>query len=86
MCQLFTSEGERVTLQRLAPGTSVFDGTVAGAELVIVEGSIVEADCHYESGTWIRLPSETDARMNAGTQGATIYLKTGHLARAVEGA
>lgn len=86
VCQLFAGDGEQVSLQRLAPGTSVFDATVAGAELVIVEGSIVEADCHYASGTWIRLPNGSNARMNAGAQGATIYLKTGHLLRAIEGA
>lgn len=86
VCQLFSNDSERTSLQRLAPGTSVFDGPVAGAELVIVEGSIVEADCRYESGSWIRLPNGTDARISAGAQGATIYLKTGHLAEAVEGA
>lgn len=86
VCLLFSGDSEQSSLQRLDPGASVLDGTAGGAELLIVEGSIVEADRRYESGTWIRLPNGADARMSAGTQGATIYLKTGHLAGAIAGA
>lgn len=80
VCRLFSDGSEQTSLQRLEPGLSVVEGHDAGAEVLILEGSIVEADCSYESGTWIRVPDDAVARMFAGAQGATIYLKTGHLA------
>ncbi len=36
----------------------------------------------YERGAWIRLPNGSRAQYYAGTGGATLYLKTGHLGHA----
>lgn len=80
VCRLFPGVAEQTSLQRLEPGARVLQGHVAGAEVLVLDGSIVTAGGRHERGTWIRTTSDADAGMGAGPQGATIYLKTGHLA------
>lgn len=82
VCPLFRADTEQVWLQRLAPGEAVFAEPVESAELLLVEGRLVDGEHAYERGSWMRLPSGACPRMAAGAQGATVYLKTGHLTKA----
>lgn len=84
VCPLFSNDNERVSLQRLNAGAALFTTRVAaGAELLVIEGELLEAGQIYKTGSWIRLPIAlpTDAlsQLQAGVEGATVYLKTGHL-------
>ena len=79
VCPLFADDIEKVCLQRLAPGQTVFADSANSAELLVLDGSVVMADQTYERGSWIRLPESASPDIAATTQGATVYLKTGHL-------
>ncbi len=79
VCPLFSDDIEQVCLQRLAPGETVFAESANSAELLVLDGSVVMADQTYECGSWIRLPEGDFPEIAATAQGATIYLKTGHL-------
>lgn len=79
-CLLFASDAEHVTMQRLMAGNRVFDGFVNGAEILILEGTLSEGQKQYVSGSWLRLPSGHYPDFIADVAGASIYLKTGHLA------
>ncbi|TFL13045.1 anti-sigma factor [Pusillimonas caeni] len=78
-CELFDGPAEHVSLQRLAAGAAVFSGPVEGAEILVLEGCLLENGRQYDSGDWIRLPPGRYADFKAGGAGSVIYLKTGHL-------
>lgn len=80
VCPLFDDGAEQVSLQRLAPNEPLFAGPVDGAELLVIGGSLAAPGRAYENGSWIRLPKGDDPGIAAGPAGATLYLKTGHLA------
>lgn len=77
MCRLFSNTNEQLSLQRLAPDTLF---SIDNAELLVLEGGLLEDAQHYPRHSWLRLPPGDTAPLRAGAHGATIYLKTGHLA------
>ncbi|WP_350561840.1 cupin domain-containing protein [Psychrobacter sp. CAL346-MNA-CIBAN-0220] len=82
VCPLFSNDNEQVSMQRLNAGVALFaTEIVGGAELLVIEGELIEAEQTYKRGSWIRLPVGSVAQLNAGAEGVTIYLKTGHLAQ-----
>ena len=83
ICPLFTSRAEQVSLQRIAAGTALFSTATHGAELFIITGSLLVDGELLPQGTWLRLPHGEQADVVAGSTGATVYLKTGHLPAAI---
>ena len=81
VCPLYASDHEQVCLQRVAPGAALFAGPVAGAELLVLDGAVVTDGQSYPRGSWIRLPVGAHPEVMTGAEGATFYLKTGHLAQ-----
>lgn len=79
VCPLFARGTERVSLQRLSPGETVFDQAVDGAEVLVVRGELIRGTTRLGPLGWLRLPPGAHADVAAGPQGATVYLKTGHL-------
>lgn len=79
VCPLFSSGMEQVSLQRFARGQTVFAESTNSAELLVLDGSVAMAGQPYERGSWIRLPEGEFPQIAANAQGATVYLKTGHL-------
>jgi anti-sigma factor ChrR (cupin superfamily) len=84
-CVLFVGQTEHVSIERLEPGIALFDKPVGGAELFVLEGTLQEGTRQYGQGAWIRLPPGDCPVIVAGRQGATAYLKTGHLTVGYEG-
>ncbi|HEP8424919.1 TPA: cupin domain-containing protein [Pseudomonas aeruginosa] len=84
VCQLFSSITETVCLEQLTPGKQLFSEAVTSAELLVLAGALILRDLNYERGSWIRLPEGSYPEIQAGPYGATIYLKTGHLAEMAE--
>jgi len=83
ICPLFSSGSEQVSLQRPDPGARLFDTPVGGAEILVLTGELT-ADCKsYGQGSWIRLPAGDLPEFSAGSNGATVYMKTGHLSAAM---
>jgi hypothetical protein len=65
---------------RLPPVSRSTTTPVDSAELLVLAGEVVMGHQSYERGSWIRLPAGDYPEIAAGEQGATLYLKTGHLA------
>ena len=84
VCHLYSDAREQVSLQRIKTGEVLFADTIAGgAELLVLEGDLIEAGQTYQRGGWIRLPVDAISQITAGENGATVYLKTGHLSQII---
>ncbi len=84
VCPLFSDDVEQVSLQRIEAGELLFNEPVLnGAELLVIAGELVDDDRVYQRWGWLRLPAGEYAQITAGREGATIYLKTGHLSQVV---
>lgn len=83
VCPLYAHAGEQVSLQRLAPGDTWAFETTDGAEWLVLAGALQDGAQRHAVGTWMRWPPGDTVHMRAGPQGATLYLKTGHLASRV---
>ena len=84
VCHLYSDAREQVSLQRIKTGEVLFADTIAGgAELLVLEGDLIEAGQTYQRGGWIRLPVDATSQIAAGVNGATVYLKTGHLSQVI---
>lgn len=84
VCHLYSDAREQVSLQRINAGEVLFaEAITEGAELLVLEGTLIEAGQTYQRGGWIRLPADATSQITAGANGATVYLKTGHLAQII---
>ncbi|MBH0064468.1 cupin domain-containing protein [Psychrobacter sp. SZ93C1] len=89
VCALFSDDGEQVSLQRLTAGVALFNEDIingvgtGGLELLVVEGSLVDGDKVHQRDSWIRLPVGEQSQIKAGSEGVTVYVKTGHLIQVV---
>lgn len=79
-CPLHTTAFEQVSLQRLPPGLPLQPDTRGGAELLVLAGQLVDHETPYPAGSWLRLAPQEACALRAAAEGATLYLKTGHLA------
>ena len=83
-CPLYSDIREQVSLQRINAGEVLFaDAIAGGAEILVLEGTLIDAGQTYQSGGWIRLPVDATSQITAGANGATVYLKTGHLSQII---
>lgn len=81
VCPLFAGAHELVSLQRLKPGAALFAELVeGGVELLVLNGEMLLDGETHEQGSWMRFPVGDLPDLVAGSGGADIYLKTGHLA------
>lgn len=78
-CPLYSDSSENVRLVRLPAGASVFSGSMPGAEILVLQGSVLDRQRTYSSGSWVRLPAGVHPDFAAGGQGAKFYIKTGRL-------
>ena len=84
ICHLYSDIREEVSLQRINVGEVLFaDAIAGGAEILVLEGTLIDAGQTYQSGGWIRLPVDATSQITAGANGATVYLKTGHLSQII---
>lgn len=70
---------ETVTILVLEPGAELKVSSLNGAELLVLQGSIVEQDDTLVPGCWLRLPVDSPLSLKATASGTRIWLKTGHL-------
>ncbi len=72
--------GERVALERWAPHTEVGERHLpGGAEYLVLEGELEDAEGSYPAGSWLRCPPGSRHRPFTGEAGVRFYVKTGHL-------
>lgn len=85
VCRLFSNDSEHVSVQKIRAGEALFTSEIiGGAELLVLEGALIQSGQTYNRGGWIRLPVDAIPQIDVGVQGVTIYLKTGHLTQ-IEG-
>jgi anti-sigma factor ChrR (cupin superfamily) len=71
---------ERVMLVRWEPNTPFKEHTHHGGEEVfVIEGSFSDDFGDYPAGTWLRYPDRSSHKAFTGDEGASLYLKAGHL-------
>jgi len=80
VCPLHHTDHEQVSLMRLPPNHALALDTRGGAELLVLEGEVMENATALGPLSWLRLPPGDGLEFRAGTCGVTVYLKTGHLA------
>ncbi|MDP5084526.1 MAG: cupin domain-containing protein [Yoonia sp.] len=76
---LYRDSRETVRFVTLAAGSSLSELPSGGAEILILSGLCQEGGDHLPKGTWLRLPEGTPLRITAQDEGATLWIKTGHL-------
>lgn len=78
VCCLFDDGVETVQLQRLVPGQTLAIAEGRQAELLVLDGGLMEGGRVYQSGSWLRFPAQLHPVLSAGDTGATVYVKTTH--------
>ena len=76
---LFKDEREEVRIEEWQAGTEVVIDAPNGAELFVLEGSMSEGKDKFHPQSWLRVPINSQIVAKAGTNGAKVLLKTGHL-------
>jgi anti-sigma factor ChrR (cupin superfamily) len=68
------------SLERWAPGARPSRAVAPGGEeMLVLEGSLHDAEGDYPPLTWIRRPDSSLRAPSAGPDGALVFVKTGHL-------
>lgn len=76
---LFQDDRETVQIETWRTGIEVVVNMPGGAELLVLEGGFAESGEALRPQSWLRLPMGSQLRAIAGPQGATVWIKTGHL-------
>ena len=83
-CSLHCYASERVTVEKWTPNTQgpkhVHEG---GEELFVMTGRLNDELGSYPRGTWLRNPPGSSHACFTEAEGATVWIKTGHLTRAL---
>jgi hypothetical protein len=76
---LFKDAREDVRLEHWAPGAEVVVDADGGAELFVLDGGFREGGDELHRHSWLRVPIGYRIRARAGSDGARVWIKTGHL-------
>lgn len=76
---LFENHEERVEVRKLAPDEHIELDAKGGAEVFVLDGSLMHQSDALDRWDWLRLPVGADGVLRAGSSGARIWTKTGHL-------
>lgn len=74
---------EVVTYHHMEPGAVLTSQAPGGIELLVIGGSVRVGADQLETHAWLRLPDGDSLSAVAGTTGARIWMKTGHLPFAI---
>lgn len=76
---LFQDTRETVRLERWDPHAETSIDASGGAEMLVLGGSFVERGDTLHPQSWLRIPIGGECRAKAGSKGARVWVKTGHL-------
>jgi len=82
MAELHRDAFETVRFARLEAGATLDITDAGGIEVLVIDGTITTQDDTLGNGGWLRLPEGTPLHMKAGNDGASVWIKTGHLPHA----
>ncbi|MEL7446889.1 MAG: cupin domain-containing protein [Pseudomonadota bacterium] len=77
--ELHSDARETVLLEQWEAEVVLEIGDRGGLELLVLDGSLDGEDITLETHDWLRLPKGDRLRLTAGSRGARIWIKTGHL-------
>lgn len=77
---LFQDVREDVRLERWAANAAINLDLPGGIEILVLEGGFQEGGEKFTSQSWLRLPARSRLEAKAGTSGARVWIKSGHLA------
>ena len=80
---LFRDPREHVSLEVWSTNTRHMLNAPGGAEVLVLEGSLDAGGRAMGPRDWLRLAPGSDAMLDAGADGARLWIKTGHLRDAV---
>jgi len=78
---LFQDHAEAVRVEDWAAGGTVQIDATGGAELLVLDGGFQESGEAFRKHSWLRVPSG-EVSVTAGSDGARVWIKSGHLANA----
>jgi anti-sigma factor ChrR (cupin superfamily) len=76
---LFQDAHETVQLEVWSPGAQIDMHYAGGAELLVIKGDVMSMGDALPAQSWLRLPIGAHLSATAGPQGASVWVKTGHL-------
>lgn len=79
---LFRDKYEAVRVERLQPGAALDLDCNGGAELLVLEGDLVESGDWLQRHAWCRMPDGYGVSGRAGESGCLLWIKSGHLIHA----
>lgn len=82
---LFSDAHEDVRLERWHPGGTFTLAAPKGVELFVLDGGFTEGDETFVQQSWLRLPPGYMLQARAGTDGARLWVKSGHLGSPIRG-
>lgn len=72
-------EYETVLLETLEPGSRRDFAGLGGAEVLVLDGAVEWEQQDFDRHSWLRFPAGSDHAVTAGSEGARLWIKTGHL-------
>ncbi|MEM6889713.1 MAG: cupin domain-containing protein [Pseudomonadota bacterium] len=79
VAELHRDAREHVTYWSIESGAKIDLSEPGGIEVLVLSGSLTEGDETLVKDSWLRLPEGTTLAASAGAEGATLWIKTGHL-------
>ncbi|WP_415400856.1 cupin domain-containing protein [Tateyamaria sp. SN3-11] len=80
--ELHRDDREVVTYSHLDAGATIANEDSGGIEMLVIAGTLEENGETLEKGAWLRLPEGATLNAKAGSDGAKVWMKTGHLVHA----
>lgn len=77
---LYKDEFEDVRFEYWKPGAKIRVDAGGGGEIFVMEGGLIENGDTLRQHSWLRVPTGSTLNSIAGPEGATVWIKTGHLA------
>lgn len=80
---LFRDRRECVTMERWRPNAEMVIGADGGVEIFVVGGEFIEGIEMFPKQSWLRLPCGSKSTVKSGSEGALVWIKTGHLSETI---
>lgn len=72
---------EEVSMMELEAGANLYLNVPGGAEVLVMQGFVQDQNDELRQHSWLRVPTGGKIQSVAGSEGAKIWVKTGHLTR-----
>ncbi|HVC10211.1 MAG TPA: cupin domain-containing protein [Burkholderiales bacterium] len=82
---LYRDAREDVRIETWAAGVRIDFAPAGGIELFVLDGGFEEGGEAFARWSWLRLPAGAPLEARAGSEGARVWVKEGHLSRPVAG-